>query len=621
MTPTSTWFTTTTTRRGDAVVAVLKRPGFAVRIGPDGVSEPFRADDALLRRIYEAFVPVVPEDDGSTFEYAGDPLNQSGQGAQEGDDYQQFAENKHEQDDENTENKPEQPSVDEDDDIDPPPPPPVEIDVGDILPLDILDDFADAQVNNPDGVLFAIAPAQVDNGSRVENGVVIFQIHVDWASRTVAPEALASFVKFDFTVTDPDDLTQANQAGYFPGQDFAAAYLAALFDSAGIPFSGGDNDLAVFLTPTYTLTIRQGENDTVTADISVDYDGSDGNFSINLAGGIDDLQFSPGEGELAYFTFPLGYALSGAEFEAYGGSGVQTMSGVSTNVISTLGDAAPLTGVTVAQIEVDFDNRTVGGGSSFIAVAAAADPATGGANTVAYVALDQAAPFDSGLFGLAFYTVASISNDPNALKGQVIFSASDGLDASLASIIADGAGNHLYTENELSESFGATAISTIAELEALAGDLGAGTYRYDSLGRGAPGVVGFRQANGVFSTGNAEASIDINFANRTVGGGASYVGVSIDDTANNFSLSFTEILNAVSFDDAAAGAGVFGFGADDFSGANMQNALFLIRDGDADAAGAFADIYFNFTDGAGGEGTGQIDFMPRNQGATVPPIP
>lgn len=605
----------------DAIVAVLKRPGFAVRIGPDGVSDPFRADEALLRRIYEAFVPVVPEDDGSTFEYAGDPLNRSGQGAQEGDDYRQFAENKNEKDDENTENKPEQPSVDEGDDIDPPPPPPVDIDVGDILPLDLLDDFADAQANNPDGVLFAVAPAQVDNGSTVEDGVVIFQIHVNWASRTIAPEALASFVKFDFSVTDPQDFTARNLSGYYPGGGFETGYLAALFDSAGIPFSSGDNDLAVFLTPTYTLTIRQGENDTVTADVSVDYQGVDGNVSVGLAGRLEDMQFSPGEGELAYFTYPLGYALSQPELEAYGSFGVETLVGVSTEVISTLGAPASLTGSTFAQLEVDFDNRTVGGGSSFIAVAGAADPATGGENTVAYAALDQAAPFDSGLFGLAFYTLASMSSDPSALKGQAVIGAGDGLEGSLASIVADGEGNHLYTENNLFAGFGYTAVSTIAELEALAVDLGAGTFRYDSAGRGSPGFVGFTGAGGVFSSGDAEASIDINFANRTVGGGASYIEVSIADSVNDVSLNFSENLNAVSFDDAAAGVGVFGFGADDFSGTNMENALFLIRDGDAAAAGSYADIYFNFSDGAGGEGAGQIDFMPLNQGATVPPTP
>lgn len=598
----------------DAIIAALKRPGFAVRIGPDGVSEPFRADDALLKRIYAAFVPVVPEGDGSALDYAGDPLNQSGQGAQEGDDFRQFAENKNERDDEDTENKPEQPSEDDSDDGRNPP-----IEVGDILPLDLLDSFAGSQVTNPDGVLFAIAPAQVDNNGTVENGVVIFQLHVDWASRTVAPEALASFVKFDFTLTDPDDFTQRNFSGFYPGQQFEEDYVAALFASAGIPFSSGDNGLAVFLTPAYTLTIRQGENGTVTADISVDYSGMDGNVSINLTGGIDNLLFSPGEGELAYFTYPLGFALSQPELDGLGGVGTQLLAGRSTNVISTLGTPALLTGVSFAQIEIDFDNRTVGGGSSFIAVAAGANPSTGGANTVAYVRLDEAAPFESGLFGLAFYTLASMSSDPNAQKGQLVLGATDGLEGSLASIIADGSGNHLYSETNLFTRFGYTPVSTIAELDAIAGQLGAGTYRFDGTagGPGFPGFVSFRQPDGNTSFGDAQASIDINFANRTLGGGGSFVSVAINDSATNFNLNFTEFLNAVSFDEGAAGVGVFGFGASDFSGTYIQNALFLIRDGASVAE--TADLYFNFTDGAGGEGVGDFQFMPRTPGAT--PLP
>jgi hypothetical protein len=55
----------------DQIEARLMRQGFAVRIGPDGVSEPFRADPELLERIYKAFVPVVPEGDREEIDYAG----------------------------------------------------------------------------------------------------------------------------------------------------------------------------------------------------------------------------------------------------------------------------------------------------------------------------------------------------------------------------------------------------------------------------------------------------------------------------------------------------------------------------------------------------------------------
>ncbi len=602
----------------DAIEAVLKRPGFVVRIGPDGVSDPYRADEDLLRRIYDAFVPVIPETDGSTLDYAGDPLNNSGQGAQEGEDEQQYAENKNEQDDENTENRPEQPSVEEGDMTPPPPPPPMTIPVGEILPLDALDEFADAQTANPDGVLFAVAAAQIDDGSTVEDGVVVFQIHVDWASRTIAPEALASFVRFDGSVTNPDDLTARNPSGFDPDADFEDDYLAALLASAGVPFADGDGDFAVFITPAYRLTIRQGEGDAVTADIAANFTGDNGLETVMLSGGLDDLVFSPGEGELAYFTFALGSLLSQSELEGSATSGSTIVTGSSTDVISTLGTPTPLTGVSFAQLEVDFGSRTVGGGSSFLVISAAADPAIGGANTVQYVALDEAAPFDSGLFGLAFYTLASITSDPNALKGEAGLSEGDGLEASIAAILSDGAGNHLYTEISAFQDSGVPALSTIAALEAAAVDLGAGTYHFDGTfdGRGFGGGADLRRADGSFLFGSAQASIDINFADRTVGGGDSYVFVAIDDSSSGFTLDIFENLNAVGFDDAAGDAGVFGFGADDFSGTNIDNALFLIRDGTGGDAGDNADLFFNFNDGAGGEGIGRIESMPRTAGPT-----
>lgn len=80
-----------------AIAARLKRPGFAVRIGADGVSEPFRADDALLRKIYRAFLPVIPEDDGAIF--TDDPRGHSGQGAQDGRFYSDFIGDENRRDD------------------------------------------------------------------------------------------------------------------------------------------------------------------------------------------------------------------------------------------------------------------------------------------------------------------------------------------------------------------------------------------------------------------------------------------------------------------------------------------------------------------------------------------
>ncbi len=593
----------------DRIEASLKRPGWIVRIGPDGVSEPYRADEELLKKIYDAFLPVIPEGDGDEQDYAGDPLNESGQGTQEGDDGQQHASKRGLQKNSDTEYYPERPFGNDEGDPD------FMVPVGDILPLDLLDDYAGLQTS-PDGNLFVIAPAQLTVGSGsspvTQDGIVMFQIAIDWTNRTIAPEALASFVKFDFTVTDPNDLTQRSMTGVEPSPEVIAAFLEAQLASAGIPFMLGEGGLSTFDTPAYSLTVRQGENGSVTVDVSSEFEGSDpNNTPYILAGGADDVLLTPGTGDLAYFSYDLADTYTHEQLDM-SGRGTVTIQGQSTNVISTLGAPTRLTGWSVAQIEVNFANRTIGGGSSFIAVSAGADAAIGGDNTVQYVALDQAAAFDTGLFGLSFYTLASLTSDPAAVAGEALFGPGDGVIGGIAAILEDGEGNHLYTEAFLSQtSFNVEPISTIAALDAVGVTLGGGVYNFD----GGFDFAQVQRADGGFSTGDVFAGIDIDFGSRTVGGGDSYVEIFISDPANSYTFNNLEFISAVSFDDAANGAGVFGFGADDFSGSNIENALFLIRDG-VGGAGETADLFFNFQDGMGGEGVGVIEEMTRQPGAT-----
>ncbi|WDI31297.1 FecR domain-containing protein [Hyphococcus flavus] len=606
----------------DAIEAVLKRPGFAVRIGPDGVSEPFRADPELLRRIYQAFVPVVPEGDGTALEYAGNALGDSGQGAQEAETNKQNSEDRNDGSDEQTEQKPEQPFDDEEDDpqdpqdpMDPMDPPPMTIDVGEILPLDVLDDFAGRQAAG-DGHILALAPAQLftDDGSGQtlqDEGVALIQIHVDWSNRTVAPEALASFIKLDFSVSDPNDLT-VDDFDFNVPDEIENAYLAAVLQSYGVPFANGDNDLAVFLTEMFTFTIRQGVGDTVTADVDIDVSAEDGQGVTYIAlGAASDLEFLPGEGQLAFFDSDLGFAATTNELAGVMSSGTSTLSGSGDRVISTLGSPQFLSGVSFAQIEVNFDNRTVGGGNSFIAVTAESDPTIGGQVSTTYISLDQTASIDSGLFGLAFYPLGPLSSNPDLLKGQAIFENIEGLGASIASILADEGGNHLYSDLFLfnQNRAGSNVISTIAGLEAQAGALGTGTFFYDGTSDGPADSFANLQTPTEFGFGDAEASIDINFANRTLGGGSSYVSVDVTLFSSMQNVNFTEMLNAVSFDDAASGVGVFGFDGSDFSGNNITSMLLLLRDGAQVGAGETADLYFNFT-AAGGQGRGEIEGMP-----------
>lgn len=616
----------------EAIISRLKRPGYAVRIDADGVSSPFRADRELLQRIYGAFVALNQETDGELTDGAGDPLDNSGQGGQEGVFFQQVVVKEGNQKNENTENNPEQPvlngiTLEELKNLAFP------INIGDILPLDALEKFAAAQLN-PDGHVLALASAQlfVDTGSGatlVNQGVVLIQIHIDWANRTLAPEALASFVKLDFSVSDPNDLTIANPLDVVLSDEIDQAYLQAVLASANLPFMNGVNGLAVFEAPLFVFTIRKGLNDTVTVDVAVDFNATDNQgVTVNVVSDFSNLILAPGMGDLAFFDFDLGDVASVAELDGFATSGTSVLSGVSDVVISTLGAPTPLNGISFGQLEVNFDNRTVGGGGSFLAITAAADPAIGGATTTQFVAFDQAVLFDNGLFNLAFFPLASLTSDPALLKGEALIGlegGADGLEGDIAAIVSDDSGNHLFTEIEIDDEnlgFG-LPIATIADLEAQAATR-KGVWRFDGTfpGRGPFVSAELETANNQFFTGKASASIDINFTNRSIGGGDSFVSVDIPGSGSPIPLlNFIESLNVVSFGDAVKGVGVFGFDSGDFSGNNIDSALFLIRSGPDFGAGVRADLFFNFNDGAGGAGFGEVSGMPIREGSTLISLP
>lgn len=627
----------------EAIISRLKRPGYAVRIDADGVSSPFRADRELLQRIYGAFVALNQETDGELTDGAGDPLDNSGQGGQEGVFFQQVVVKEGNQKNENTENNPEQPvlngiTLEELADLAFP------INIGDILPLDALEEFAAAQLN-PDGHLLALAPAQlfIDTGagpSLANQGVVLIQLHIDWANRTLAPEALASFVKLDFSVSDPNDLTIANPLDVVLSDEIDQAYIQAVLASANLPFMNGVNGLAVFEAPLFTFTIKKGANDSVTVDVGVNFNATDNQgVQVNVVSDFTNLTLAPGMGDLAFFDFDLGDVASVAELDSFVIPGVTVLSEVSDVVISTLGAPTPLNGISFGQLEVNFDNRTVGGGGSFLAITAAADPAIGGMTTTQFVAFDQAVSFDNGLFNLAFFPLASLTSDPALLKGQALIGlesgALDGLEGDIAAIVSDDSGNHLFTEIEIDDEnlgFG-LPIATIADLEAQAAIFeaqaaprqGVLVFHFDGTFSGGDLFVSAKleTANNQLPifTGTASASIDINFTNRSIGGGDSFVSVDIPGSGSPIPLlNFIESLNVVSFNDAVKGVGVFGFDSGDFSGNNIDSALFLIRSG-PDFGATRADLFFNFNDGAGGAGFGEVSGMPIREGPTLISLP
>lgn len=604
----------------DAIEATLKRPGFALRIGPeDRISEPFRADANLLRRIYQAFVPVVPESDGGALEYAGNALGDSGQGAQEGETYQQEAENRNNDEDEQTEQRPEE--------EEPQMPPPMMVPVGDILPLDALEDFAGMQ-QGTDGHILALASAQLfqDDGSgpvQVDDGLTIVQIEIDWATRTIAPTALASFVQFDL-LSDPNDLSVFDPTPFQLPQEFFDAYGDAILNSVGIPFGSGGNNLAVFDAPLFTFTIRQGAGDTVTVDVDVDFSANDGQGgTLNLVSTLQDLMVNPGPGELVLGVLNFAQTASIAELEAEGASRNQviTMTGNSTvfsNIFDASDPSTQLPGVQYAQIEVNFGNRTIGGNNSFLAVTVAPIPAFGNVQIFEYIPFDQPVSFDIGLFGESLFPLPRLTSDPVLTHGQTSLLVNNGLVLGALNTLLDLGGNdRLYTSGSVTEFDGdVSPLSTITALEGLAGTLGAGTFFYDSAR--ALNASSFFSDGMNGAGGDAEMQIDINFANRTLGGGGSYIAVSIDNSSLGIDVQFTELINAVSFDDAADGMGAFAFDGADFSGQNMDSMLLLIRDG-VNGPGETADAYFSFTDGGTGDGGGLITGMPLGQGSSSPP--
>ncbi|MEE2691877.1 MAG: FecR domain-containing protein [Pseudomonadota bacterium] len=604
-----------------AIEAKLMRPGWAVRIGPDGVSEPFRADPELLRRIYQAFLPGVPDETPDNPEYESDPEDDSGQGGQNGQWGIEVANNYGQQNNDNTENFPEQP-FQAGEPPEEPETPPFPVNVGDVLPLDALEYYAE-NFAPASGHIFALAPAQlfVDDGSGatlVDEGVVLIQINIDSASHTIAPEALASFVKFDFSILDPGNLgTDDND--FFLGGTVPAAYVQALLASANIAFPSGQNGLAMFPTQAFAVTIRQGAGNTVTVDVAVDFTALDPQHgSVNALAEALNLQLMPGAGELAYFDFGLSDVFTIDDLTAHQTSGTVKISGFTPNVAQTTGQIGPVTGLAYAQLEVNFNNKTVGGPGSFMVMTAAASAATGNQQANAFISLDQPVAFGSGLFNMALYPLSGLTNSGALVAGQAL--VVEGSDvpvyADIAAILTADTGAHLYAEVLAGdEFFGANyAPSTIAELDSLGAMLGTGAFYFDGGGASVNSAFLSNPVDGD-SFGNMYGQIDINFGDRTIGGGESFISADLFNFNTSSTFQFTEYLSETSFNSALGGQGVFAFDGGDFDGNNIQSLIFIIRNDLAGNAAQSADAFMNFTDGAGGKGVGELREMVFSPGS------
>ena len=607
----------------EAIEARLTRPGWAVRIGPDGVSEPFRADPDLLQRIYQAFVPGLPEDEGDDGPYEDDPRDGSGEGAQDGLAGLGEGQKQAKDEDDDTEKLPLQPSeggIPFEERFEEAFP----IQVGDILPIEDLQAFAAAQAN-PDGRIFVLAPAQLffDGGQGpqlIDDGVALIQIEFDFATQTIAPEAAMSFVQFDFSVVnaaaglldDPDNIG-----------DFA--YIDQTLASLGIPFASGEGGLAVYNAALFGLTIRAGANDTITVDVASNLSRPDpqSQGTLNTVVTANDLLVEPGRGELAAFSRDLNQVFTFAEFENFQTSGTAQLYGVDYDLFPTADITTVSLGVAYAQMVIDFDNRTVGGPGSFLAVTESSVGAAGEFGT-AYLDLSTPTPFSAGLFGRAIYPLNLLAgNDPALVGGQALFGVDESNDSQfftdIVSVLALSNGANVYSDVSVTQNFfgfpSDFPLTTIAELDGLVGQGLTGAYFYENANGGSGQLID--QSGGFFS-GVVFAAIDVSFANRTIGGGDSHIGASLFNFQTSASFDFVEFMATVPFSRALGGSGLFALDDADLDGDFVQSALFMIRNNaEITQAGATAELFVRFTDGAGGEGSGDIFDMIRQEGAAV----
>jgi hypothetical protein len=580
------------------ILAKLTRAGFAVTIGPDGVSEPFMPDAETLRRIYAAFTPVFTSDDDTDTTGGSNPLNDSDQDDHEADDNIPDINDYNDREDED-------PDVEPDDR-------PTFI-VGDIVTLPELEAFAGGSAD-PDGHVLALATVHfeeqsISGGSQTHDGVALLQVHFDFSSRTIAPEAFGSFVVLDPNSANPDDLTQDEFFGSFGGPATRDAFIQQLLSGIQIPFADGEGGLAVYETDLFTFTVRHGVGGTITLDVDVHFEGPDEEGTTQLADAIfTDLEFLPGAGDLAFWEglgdAPIAGIMSIDELdESCCGEGY--LSGFSLagepDEIAENPFGFPL-GVAYGQLRVDFDGRTVGGGESFVVMTE--DGST------AFLPLGQVS-FDDGLFNLGFFPLILMADSETLVKGQALINNFEGLFGDLAAILAAEDDKHLYSEIILFTDEGLRPeLLPVDELEDLANSFESSVANYDGLFAGS----GMMQNETGFFEGSASASIQVNFGDRTIGGGQSHIGVFLENFSTSSTFDLVEFMETVSFDEGFDGLGVFGLDAGDFNDSPfIESVLLLLRRGEGDPVSS-GDLFFTFNDGGEGKGTGEIDNMPLVDG-------
>ena len=607
------------------ITARLLRPGFAVTVGPDGVSRPFRADADLLRRIYQTFTPapgVATAADTSDGGYSGDPEQDSGLDAQAAGVTTASVEQTGETEDATTDNQPERPAE-------------MGMDMMMAeLSLAALDSFAASQAN-PKGFVSAVSSAQVfvDDGSGevlADEGVALVQLEVDWANRTLAPDAFSSFVQFDFSVSDPTDLTVDDVDFFIPPEVAAALAANGGLASLAFPFENGVNGAAQFINGPLTFSFVNGENGAVVANVLNEVLLTDANgVQYRFVTSADGLNLGEGGGDLTFSDVPLAFVLSPEELDALnprtvarvagagGGipasqTGVTTLTGFSGDNGVALADGTALNGVSFAQLQIDFNNRTVGGGDSFIVVSAplGAGPSSTPVQAGEILLLNNPVSFDDGLLDLTIFSFSQLAATGGFQNGQAVVAQDEGegiLIGQIAGTLDTDEGVALSTFIDLADSGVTLApVLSVTDFVGLADADAALTGRFDSAlspRGGAPSAL----VDGVLLFGSAvegAALIEVDFSNRTVGGGDSFVSLNIPTA----SIAFNEAITQVSFDEGLSGLGVFAFGPGGTNSA-LTSAILIARNQGDGLSDTTADLIFRF-DVNGVDGSAQLADLP-----------
>ncbi|MEX0644765.1 MAG: hypothetical protein WD076_05610, partial [Parvularculaceae bacterium] len=420
----------------------------------------------------------------------------------------------------------------------------------------------------------------------------------------------------DLSVDNPDMLPDIN---YEPTED---AYHQAQLDNVNIGFDTGVGGFANFMTPLYNLTLRQSAlPNSVTLDADVTFVGpNDPSFVLSADAFFRGLEIIPGDSELVFFDsdiFSIAQIFSIPELDAFPATGIVRFAGYNDLAVTTLGNPAEIPGYGYTEMMVDFGARTIGGPGSFLFITASANPAIGAQRNL-FVPFGTAVPWSTGLFNMAIVPLDPATADPTFVAGEFIAAFIDAccFGGLVAATLDGGGGVHLYTLiDQLSDQANANPITTFADLDAIP----SAVAHYD--GSQQPGPAEFTNAAGVSAFGFAFASIDIDFGNKTIGGGNSFVQVAINDSPSGISVNFSELLGVVNFSRAAGNLSLFGLDNADFSGANVTSGLLrLLTTPDVSGPGftpaGEAILNFTFTDGAGGQGHADVGPMPQLPGTT-----